>query len=113
MNVELTKKGKETFDPQGPLHIERSEKETTMHIQKGVYKIASQNNNARATSKNSIFEDLVQILCVMSSLEVLQSFPMQCTVLLPVTRVVDSSIPLTTKFDATDVKPCLNYHVAF
>jgi hypothetical protein len=37
-NPESTTKGKETFDPQGPLHIEKPEKETMSHIPKGVYK---------------------------------------------------------------------------
>jgi hypothetical protein len=84
-----------------------------MHILKGVYKRASHNPNTRVAPNYSIVEDLAQTLCVMSSLEVLQSFPMQRTTLLSMIGAVDSSSPLTMKFDATDVKPHLPYHVSF
>jgi hypothetical protein len=81
-------------------------------ISKGVYKIALHNPNNRVAPNYSIVEDLSQTLCVMSSLEVLQSFPMQHVALLYVIREMDSSIHLTMNFDATDVKPNLPYHVS-
>jgi hypothetical protein len=49
----------------------------------------------------------------MSSLEVLQSFPTQRTTLLSAIGAIDSASQLVMKFDATDVKPHLPYHVAF
>jgi hypothetical protein len=45
-NPESTKKVKKTSDPQGPLHIEKPEKEVMTHIPKGVYKRVSHNPNA-------------------------------------------------------------------
>jgi hypothetical protein len=76
-NPELTSKGKETYDPQNSLHIEKPRGDTMLCISKGVYKNLSHNPNAQATPNYSIVEDLAQIPCVMSALEVLQSFPMQ------------------------------------
>ena len=40
-------------------------------ITKGVFKKTLHNPNARAVAKYSVFEDLAQIPCVMSALEVL------------------------------------------
>jgi len=82
-------------------------------ISKGVYKIALHNPNTQATPNYSIVEDLSQTLCVMSSLEVLQSFPMQHTALLSAIRAENASTQLTMKFDVTYLKPLLPYHVAF
>jgi len=49
----------------------------------------------------------------MSTLVVLQSFPMQHTSLLSMIEEEDASIQIIMKFDATDVKPHLLYHVSF
>jgi hypothetical protein len=45
-NTELTTKGKETYDPQGPLHIEKPEKKMMSCIPKGVYKCVSHEPNS-------------------------------------------------------------------
>ena len=82
-------------------------------IPKGVYKRASHNLNDRATPNYSILEDLTQMSCAMSALEVLQSFPMQHTALLFVIGVTNYYNMLTMKFDTTNVKPHLPYHVSF
>ena len=58
-----------------PLQIERMMGETMTHILKGAFKKASHNPNVRATPNYSVVEDLSQTPCVMSGLEVLQSFP--------------------------------------
>jgi hypothetical protein len=111
--LELTTKGKETYDPYGILHIDKPENEMMMHILKGVYKRASHNPNARVAPNYSIVEYLSQMSCVMSTLEVLRSCPMQHTTLLSMIRETDSSNLFTMKFDATNVKPHLPYHVSF
>jgi hypothetical protein len=66
-----------------------------------------------STPNYSVVEDLAQTPCAMSTLEVLQSFPSQRTALLSSIGVADSASQLVMKFDATDVRPCLPYHVAF
>jgi hypothetical protein len=65
------------------------------------------------TPNYSVVEDLAQTPCAMSALEVLQSFPSQRTVLLSSIGAADFASQLVMKFDATDVRPCLPYHVAF
>jgi hypothetical protein len=70
-----SEKGKEAKNPSLPLHIEKTLGETMTHIPKGAFKKAPHNPNARAAHKYSVVEDLSQIPCAMSSLEVLQSFP--------------------------------------
>jgi hypothetical protein len=112
-NPESTSKGKETSNPQNSLHIEKPEKETMSCILKGVYKHASHNPNARVMPNYSIVEDLAQMPCAMSSLEVLQSFPSQRAALLSTIGATDSSSQLVMKFNATDVKPHFPYHVSF
>jgi hypothetical protein len=64
-------KGKESPEPHNYLHIENIMGDTMLHIPKGVYKCSSHNPNARATLNYSIVEDLAQMSCVMSTLEVL------------------------------------------
>jgi hypothetical protein len=72
---ESTKKGKEATNPPVPLQIEKTMGETMTHIPKGAFKKASHNLNARATQNYFVVEDFSQTPCVMSTLEVLQSFP--------------------------------------
>lgn len=71
------------------------------------------NPNARVAPSYSIMEDLAQMPCAMSSLEVLQSCPSQRVAFLFAIGVVDSSIQLVMMFDATDMRPLLPYHVSF
>jgi hypothetical protein len=70
-----SEKGKEAELPSLPLQIEKTLGETMTCIPKGAFKKASHNPNARATQNYSVVEDLSQTPCVMSALEVLQSFP--------------------------------------
>jgi hypothetical protein len=78
-----------------------------------VYKRASHNPNARVSPNYSIVEDLSQTPCTMSALEVIQSCPAQRATMLYVIRATDSSNQLFMKFDTTEVKAYLHYHVAF
>jgi hypothetical protein len=68
-----------------------------------VYKRTLNNPTTITTPNYSIVEDLSQTPCKMSSLEVLQSPPMQCSTLLSAIRATDSSIHLTMNFDGNDV----------
>jgi hypothetical protein len=70
-----SEKGKEAKNPSIPLHIEKTLGETMKHIPKGAFKKYSHNPKERATQNYSVVEDLSQTPCVMSSLEVLQSYP--------------------------------------
>jgi hypothetical protein len=70
-----SEKGKEDETPYLPLHIKNTMGETMTHIPKGVFKKYSHNPNARAAQNYSMVEDLSQTPYVMSSLEVLQSYP--------------------------------------
>lgn len=61
----------------GPLHIERPNKESILQPPpKGVHRKSSYNLNIRVAQNYSIVEDLTQAPSVMSSLEVIQTFPM-------------------------------------
>jgi hypothetical protein len=82
-------------------------------ISKGVFKKASHNPNVRAAQNYSVVEDLSQTPCVMSSLEVLQSFPWQRKALLASLGSVERCNPRTITLDTTDLKPCLPYHITF
>jgi hypothetical protein len=82
-------------------------------IPKGVLKCSTHNPNARAAHNYSIVEDLGQTPCVMSALEVLQMCPSQRNAFLFALGALDPSGSKVIKFDVTDVKPCLPYHVAF
>jgi hypothetical protein len=68
--LESLEKGKEAMNPPNPLQIEKAVGETT-HIPKGAFKKDSHNPNVRVDHKYFVVEDLAQIPCVMSSLEVL------------------------------------------
>ena len=70
---------KEPTPPKVPLHVENffDKPEVTPHITKGVLKCSGHNPNARASQHYSVLEDLGQAPCVMSALEVLQTFHSQ------------------------------------
>jgi hypothetical protein len=57
------------------------------------------NPNSQATQHYSIVEDLSQSLCAMSTLEVLQSFPMQCKALLSTIGGIDPAKSNVISFD--------------
>jgi hypothetical protein len=110
---ESTDKGKEASNPPPPLHIENIVGETMTCIPKGSFKKDSHNPNERASQKYSIVEDLAKTPCVMSSLEVLHSFPSQRKALLSALGVVEPANSGTIVFDPTDHKPHFPYHVTF
>jgi hypothetical protein len=60
-----------------------------------------------------VVEDLSQTPCVMSALEVLQSFPAQRKSLLTTLGSTETCNLGTIMLDTTDLKPRLPYHVAF
>jgi hypothetical protein len=105
-----SEKGKEVELPYLPLQIKKTLGETMTCIPKGVFKKASHNPNARASQNYSMVEDLSQTPCVMSALEVLQSFPKALLAALGSTETRNLS---TIMLDTTDLKPRLPYHVAF
>jgi hypothetical protein len=72
---ESAKKGKESTNPLTPLEIEKGVGKMMTHIPKGAYNKASHNPNARASHNYFVVEDLAKTPCIMSILEVLQSFP--------------------------------------
>jgi hypothetical protein len=82
-------------------------------IPKGAFKKASRNPNARATHNYSVVEYLSQTPCVMSALEVLQSFPAQRKALLTTLGSTETCNLGTIMLYMTDLKPRLPYHVAF
>jgi hypothetical protein len=87
--------------------------ETMTHILKGVFKKDSHNLNARAAQNYFVVEDLSQTPCMMSTLEVLQSFPSQRKALLSALGSAETCNPGKIILDTTDLKPCLPYHVVF
>jgi hypothetical protein len=94
-----------------PLQIEKPE--PPPRIPKGVLKHSMHNPNARAAQNYSIVEDLGQTPCAMSSLEVLQTCPSQRNAMLSTLGSLETCGSKIIKFDVTDVKPHLPYHVAF
>ena len=108
--TETSEKGKAVGEPSNPLTIEKPA-ETMPKIPKGVFKKTLHNPNARAASNYSMVEDLSQTLCAMLALEVLQSCPAQRDALLAALGSMDSS-SLMAKFNLSDVKIRLPYHVA-
>ena len=108
--TETSEKGKAVGEPSNPLTIEKPA-EIMPKIPKGVFKKTLHNPNARDASNYSVVEDLAQNPCAMSALEVLQSCPAQQNALLAALGSMDSS-SLLAKFNLSDVKICLPYHVA-
>jgi hypothetical protein len=106
-------KGKEAKIPSLPLYIEKTLGETMTHIPKGAFTKASNNPNARATHNYSMVEDLSQTPCVMSTLEVLQSYPSQRKSLLATLGSAETCNPSTIMLDIIDLKPRLPYHITF
>ena len=107
---ETSEKGKSIGETSTPLTIKKLAK-IMPKIPKGVFKKTLHNPNARAASNYSVVEDLAQIPCAMSSLEVLQSCPTQRDALLAALGNMESS-SLMAKFHLSNVKIFLPYHVA-
>ena len=71
---------------------------------KGSSKCTTINPNAKATQNYSFVEDLAQIPCVISALEVLQSCPTQRNAFLTTIRAVDPNNSLMITFDMSSLK---------
>ena len=108
-----SKKGKEAENQPLPLQIEKTLGKTMTRIPKGAFKKASHNPNVRAAQNYSVVEDLSQTPCVMSALEVLQSYLFQRKALLSTLGSAKTCNLGTIMLDMTDLKPCLPYHIAF
>ena len=106
---EARDKGNSTAKTSTPLTIEKSG-EPMPKILKGVFKKTFHNPNTRASSNYSVVEDLAQNPCVMSTLEVLHIFPSQRDVHLAAIGSTDW-VSLLEKFNLSDVKMCLPYHL--
>ena len=109
--IEASEKGKLIGDTSNPLMIEKPA-EPMPKIPKGVFKKTLHNPNVRAATNYSVVEYLAHTPCVMSALEVLQSCPAQRDALLAVLGSMDSS-SLMAKFNLSDVKIHLPYHVPY
>ena len=112
-NPRTSEKRKKVENPPLPLQIKNMLGETMTRIPKGAFKKDSDNPNARATQNYFMVEDLSQTPCVISTLEVLQSFPSQRKPLLATLGYVETCNPGTIILDMTDLKPCLPYHIHF
>ena len=93
-----------------PLQIERPTSNLVLRPTKASINRMTHNPNARASQNESILEDLAQVPCAMSTLEVLQSCPMQRNVLLSILGVQDPNSSNTISF-STQVKPRLSHYV--
>jgi hypothetical protein len=82
-------------------------------IPKGMFKKDSHNPDARAAQNYFVVEDLSQIPCTMSALEVLQRFPSQRKALLTALGSIEACNTGTIMLDTTNLKPRLPYHIAF
>ena len=107
---ETPEKGKAIGEPSNPLTIEKPAK-LMPKIPKGVLKKTLHNPNARAAENYSVVKYLAKNPCAMSALELLQSCPAQRDALLAALGSMDSS-SLMAKFNLSDVKIHLPYHVA-
>jgi hypothetical protein len=87
--------------------------ETMTHIPKGAFKKSYHNTNARDAQNYFIVEDLAQNPCAMSTLEVLQSFPLHRKALLYTLGSTETCNLGTIFLDPTKLKNRLPYHVVF
>jgi hypothetical protein len=99
--------------PPPEMNLQIVKTEPPPHIPKGVFKRSTHSPNAKATKNYSIIEDLGQTPCAMSVLEVLKMFPSHRNALLSSLGALEPIGSKIIKFDITDVKPRLPYHVAF
>jgi hypothetical protein len=95
-------------------HLERLSLDTILHPPpKGVVRKSSFNPHAHATQNYSIVEDLAQALSTMSTLEVLQSFPIQWKELLKAIGGIDPTDTNLIFFDLEDHIPRLPPQLTF
>ena len=72
-----TKKEPPSSQPDTSLHIEKPRQDIVIRPLQSTLRKTAHNPNARAAQHYSIVEDLDQAPCAMSTLEVLQTCPMQ------------------------------------
>jgi hypothetical protein len=96
-----------------PLHIENLVVESVLCPPKGTIRKSIFNPSARAAKKYNIIEYLVQALCAMSTLEVLQSCPSQRRTPLSTIEVVDLEAPNMIMFNMDYFKLRLSHHLTF
>lgn len=99
-----TSKAKSIPEAMRPLHIEQPSIESIPQIPKGSAKRSTINPNSRVAHNYSIIEDLAQIPCAMSALEVLQSCPTQRSAFFLEIGVVDPKNSLVLTFDMLNIK---------
>jgi hypothetical protein len=98
----------------GPLHLKRSSLDTVLHpLPKGVVQKSAFNPHAHAAQNYSIVEDLAQAPSAMSSLEILQSSPLQWKALLKAINGIDPKDTNLIIFDLEDHIPRLPPQLAF
>jgi len=98
----------------GPLHFKRPSLDTVLHSPpKGVVRKSAFNPHACAAQNYSIFEDLAQAPSAMSTLEVLQSCPIQWKALLNAIGGIDPTDMNLIIFDLEDHIPRLPPQLAF
>ena len=102
-------------DPPGtPLRIEKpmDKPEAAPRIPKGVLKRSGHNPNARVAQNYYVVKDFLHTPCVMSTLEVLQSCPLQRKALLSALGVNDNNSSSVIKFETAKLQPRLPYYVS-
>lgn len=79
----------------------------------GILHKSTHNPNARDSQNYSIIEDLAQVPCTKSTLEVLQSYPMQRKALLLTIGGIDPSKSNIISFEMDHSEPRICHHLAF
>lgn len=108
-----TTKEPPSSQPDTSLHIEKPHYDVVIRPPKSTLSKAMHNLNARATQHYSIVEDLSQAPCTMSSLEVLQTCPMQQKALLSVIEGLDPRESNLITFDIEHSAPRLSHQLSF
>lgn len=99
--------------PDGILHFEKPSLKTVLCLPKVALSKTTHNPNATISHNYSIAEDMAQALAIISSLEVLQCFQIQCKALLSTNGGVDPLDSNITTFDPSLWKLHLPHHLAF
>jgi hypothetical protein len=96
--------------PSRSLHIEKLTFDSILRPPKSTIGKSTFNPSSRATKKYKFFEDLVQALCAMSSIETLQHFPSQCRTLLV---AIDPESSNNIMFNLDNFKSRLSHQLVF
>jgi hypothetical protein len=96
-----------------PLQIENPFSDAVLHPPKSVIRKATFNPNARAAENYNIVEDLAQVPCVMSTLEVLQHYPSQRRTLFSSIVAMDLEESILITFNLDYSKERISQHLAF